>query len=159
MRSQAASSGTVLFLGGSAGVLAVSLAGPLGWDAAGRLFAAATPLWYGLFLSLAALGAWRLWFSDHGRTHWRPSRSGQRFQSLVLYTRKNCPLCDHAEELLEQYSAYLPAISEVDVDEDPQLIEQFDIWVPVIAVDGKVRFKGRIDEILLRRLIEGTPPQ
>jgi glutaredoxin len=158
MRRPMASSGTALFLGGSAGILAVSLAGPLGWDAAGRLFATATPLWYGLFLSFAAMGAWRLWFADHGNTHWRPSQRGQRFQTAVLYTRKDCPLCDDAKAMLERYSPYLPATSEVDVDQDPELLEQFDLWVPVVALDGKVRFKGRIDELLLRRLIEGTPP-
>ena len=28
---------------------------------------------------------------------------------------------------------------------------------PVVELDGKIRFRGRVNEILLRRLIEGAP--
>ena len=40
----------------------------------------------------------------------------------------------------------------------PHLVDRFGKCVPVVELDGKVRFKGRINEILLRRLIEGSPP-
>jgi len=47
---------------------------------------------------------------------------------------------------------------QVDIDADPELRSQFDTCVPVISTDGRIRFRGRVNEVLLRRLIEGTPP-
>ena len=46
----------------------------------------------------------------------------------------------------------------IDIDDDPELRARFDLLVPVVECDGEIRFKGRIDETLLRRLIEGTSP-
>ena len=90
---------------------------------------------------------------------WRPTRSGRRFRSLVVYSRDGCHLCDEVVELLHSYSAYLPVVQEIDIDADPALRSRFDIEVPVVEFDGKVRFKGRVSEVLLRRLIEGTQPE
>lgn len=89
---------------------------------------------------------------------WRPTRPGRRFHSLVVYSRDGCHLCDETIELLQCYSACLPPIQEVDIDADPELRKRFDIEVPVVECDGKIRFKGSVSELLLRRLIEGTPP-
>ncbi len=96
----------------------------------------------------------------HPRLHgWRPTQSGRRFHSLILYTREGCHLCDEAKEILEAYARYLPPISEVDIDKDAILIAKFTTCVPVVEFDGKIRFKRRIDEMLLRRLIEGSQPK
>ena len=89
---------------------------------------------------------------------WEPSRSGTRFRSVTLYSRAGCHLCDEAQALLSQYQYLLAPIREVDIDDDPALRERFSTSVPVVECDGKIRFRGRINEILLRRLIEGTPP-
>jgi predicted thioredoxin/glutaredoxin len=43
----------------------------------------------------------------------------------------------------------------VDIDADPELRLQFDHCVPVVAIDGKVRFRGRVNPTLLRRLLDG----
>ena len=61
--------------------------------------------------------------------------------------------------MLERYSVYLPQIVTVDVDSDPELVARFSTCVPVVEFDGKVRFRGRINEFLLRRLIAATPPR
>ncbi len=89
---------------------------------------------------------------------WQPTKPGRRFHSVVLYTRTGCHLCDEVLELLRRYAQFLPPILESNIDADPQLRERFDNWVPVVEIDGRIRFKGRMSEILLRRLIEGTPP-
>lgn len=89
---------------------------------------------------------------------WRPTAPGQRFRSVVLYTREGCHLCDDVKDLLRAFSRWLPAPVEVDIDTDPELQERFATCVPVVEFDGKVRFRGRVDEMLLRRLIEGQPP-
>lgn len=93
-----------------------------------------------------------------GTETWEPSRGGTRFSRLVIYSREECHLCDDAKEVLARYSDLLPEIEEVDIDDDPQLKELYGTSVPVVEIDGQVRFRGRVDETLLRRLIEGTPP-
>jgi hypothetical protein len=84
---------------------------------------------------------------------------GRRFTRLVLYTRTGCHLCDEARATLNKYAVYLPPIVEVDIDDNPALVAQFSTCVPVVEFDGKVRFRGRVSELLLRRLIAATPPR
>ena len=70
--------------------------------------------------------------------------------NVVLYTRAGCHLCDDAEHLLHQHG--LQPVS-VDVDADPALREKFNTCVPVVEIDGKIRFRGRVNEVLLKRLL------
>lgn len=89
---------------------------------------------------------------------WSPRKSGQRFHSLRLYTRQNCHLCDETKMLLMAYISFLPPIDEIDIDQNPEYLKQFTTCVPVVEIDGKVRFRGQVNEALLRRLIEGESP-
>jgi len=72
---------------------------------------------------------------------------------VVLYTRTGCHLCEEAEALLVRWGLHP---QRVDIDQDPDLQTRYDQCVPVVSIDGKVRFRGRINEVLLRRLIGGT---
>jgi glutaredoxin len=72
--------------------------------------------------------------------------------SVILYTREGCHLCDDAKALL---CAHGLKVEEVDIDADEQLKRQFDTCVPVVEIDGKIRFRGRVNEVLLRRLLAG----
>ena len=38
-------------------------------------------------------------------------------------------------------------------DDDPELVERFNTCVPVVEIDGVVRFRGRVDGRLLRRFL------
>jgi glutaredoxin len=69
---------------------------------------------------------------------------------VVLYTRNGCCLCDDALDLLRAHGLN-PQL--VDIDADPELQSQFDHCVPVVAIDGKVRFRGRVNPTLLKRLL------
>lgn len=73
---------------------------------------------------------------------------------VILYTRAGCHLCDDAHRLLVRYGL---APELVDIDTQPQLRERFTDCVPVVVIDGKERFRGRINEVLLRRLLRGRP--
>jgi hypothetical protein len=46
------------------------------------------------------------------------------------------------------------ALIKVDIDSDPELKARFDVCVPVVEIDHKVRFRGRINEVLLQRLLD-----
>lgn len=88
-------------------------------------------------------------------------RIGQRFTRresrsvpVLLYTRSDCCLCEEAKKLLEKYRGpFGLEIREVDIDSDPQLKEKYDHCVPVVEIDGVERFRGKISEVLLRRLL------
>ncbi len=84
----------------------------------------------------------------------------KRLDSLVVtvYSREGCTCCDKAMAILEDYQArHHFQINIVDIDTDPALVDLYGLEVPVIAVDGKVRFKGKIKTVLLDRLIEAAP--
>ena len=68
----------------------------------------------------------------------------------ILYTRNSCQLCEEAKETLENYGF---SIEEVDIDQQPELFKKYDTCVPVVEIDGKIRFRGNVNEILLVRLI------
>jgi glutaredoxin len=76
--------------------------------------------------------------------------SDQSEQSLqvVLYTREGCHLCDDALRVLERHGVR-PKI--VDIDSDPRLRTRFDTCVPVVEIDGRIRFRGTVSPVLLRR--------
>jgi hypothetical protein len=56
------------------------------------------------------------------------------------------------EKQQERYGFHLEA---VDVDSDSELAARYGDTVPVVTVDGKERFRGRVNEVLLRRLLRG----
>ncbi len=69
---------------------------------------------------------------------------------IIVYTRVGCHLCEEAKATLESYAL---AVQTVDIDQDPQLRERYNECVPVVFMDGRERFRGRIDPVLLRRLL------
>jgi glutaredoxin len=73
---------------------------------------------------------------------------------VVIYTRRGCHLCQDAEELLRsQQNRFDFHLAMVDVDSDPDLAARYGLEVPVITVAGKVRFRGRVNPVLLERLL------
>lgn len=81
------------------------------------------------------------------------------FRSVRLLTRSECHLCDQAMEVLQGFKSWLPHIEVVDVDTDASLKRQFGESVPVVEFDGKIRFRGAVDPVLLRRLLLATRTQ
>ena len=75
---------------------------------------------------------------------------------VVLYTRNGCHLCDDAHQTLVNHGL---APKLVNVDDDSALVAQFNECVPVVEIDGKIRFRGRVDPILLRRLLSSNTQQ
>jgi glutaredoxin len=74
---------------------------------------------------------------------------------FTIYTRRGCHLCDVAWERLErERGRYGFDLEAVDVDSDPDLVNRYGDSVPVVTVNGKVRFRGGVNEVLLRRLLD-----
>ncbi len=78
------------------------------------------------------------------------------FQSCRLLTRSNCGLCDEAYTTLMGFQEYLPTIQLVDIEKDPVLVRQFGESIPVVEFDGRVRFRGGVSAMLLKRMIDAA---
>jgi glutaredoxin len=91
----------------------------------------------------------RLWWpgtGDRSLNHW----------CVVLYTRQGCHLCDTAWELLKDtQQRHHFSLEKADIDGDPALVAEHGLHVPVVSVNGKVRFRGVVNAVLLRRLFDG----
>jgi hypothetical protein len=71
-----------------------------------------------------------------------------------MYHREGCHLCEGAWELLRRAQArHRFTLTAVDVDRDPDLAARYGQDVPVVTVDGKVRFRGVVNPVLLRRAL------
>lgn len=152
--------GTVLLFGGLFLLLLCGIESADGLRGMPRFWYTNRIMWWGLALGSVAGGVWCLSPRDiQSRVDWSPTRPGIRFQHLVVYTRPGCHLCDDAMALLQLYRRWLPQPVEVSIDGDPRLVESYGTCVPVITLDGRVRFRGKVSAQLLQRLIEGTPPR
>jgi glutaredoxin len=77
---------------------------------------------------------------------------------FLLYTRVACPLCDKASGILTRYQQrYGFSLESKNVDEAEDLVRQHGNCVPVVVVNGKVRFRGHVNEVLLQRILDGEP--
>ncbi len=81
----------------------------------------------------------------------RPTRS--QLEVTVL-TRAQCCCCHKALDLLQGFQrTHGFTLNTRDIDADPALQARFDTEVPVVLVDGKVRFKGVVNPVLFERLL------
>ncbi|PAU83652.1 thioredoxin family protein [Halorubrum salipaludis] len=72
---------------------------------------------------------------------------------VTVYTREDCSLCEVARETIESTAADLDVaidLDMVDVDEDPELAEEYGERVPYVLIDGHPAFKYEVDERDLR---------
>ena len=67
-------------------------------------------------------------------------------KEVLLYTKTNCPLCDDAKVLLEVVlQDYNVEIREKDIYEDDDLLERYQLMIPVVEIDGEEIDYGQID--------------
>jgi glutaredoxin len=77
---------------------------------------------------------------------------------LVLYTRADCPLCHEMQAVIERVAREMPlALELVDVDGDPALTAAYGDQVPVLLVNGRQAFAGRVDPPALRARLAREP--
>lgn len=74
---------------------------------------------------------------------------------LTVYTREHCGCCHKAVDLLRAFQRRHGFVIEiVDIDDDPALVEQHGRSVPVVAINGKIRFRGVVNPAFLERLLK-----
>jgi glutaredoxin len=78
-------------------------------------------------------------------------QKGKRIQ-VVLYTRRECCLCEGIKQLLHKVSGDYPLdLAEVDIDLCPDLQAQWSHEIPVLFIEGRKAFKYRTTEPELRK--------
>lgn len=74
---------------------------------------------------------------------------------VTVYSRTGCTCCDKAMlELRKAGRRFKLNIQVVDIDTDEALVAEYGLQIPIIAIDGKVRFKGQVNPVLLERLLK-----
>ena len=88
-------------------------------------------------------------------------RSGHRQRPdlrVQLYTRQGCHLCETAWTILDEArQRHGFVLDTVDIDTSAELVARYGTCVPVVTVNGKVRFRGTVNRVLLQRLLDATP--
>jgi glutaredoxin len=73
---------------------------------------------------------------------------------VVLYTRKECHLCEIVKTSLVRLAGRVPFhLREIDIDTDPELVRQFNDEVPVVFLHGRRAFQHRLNEEEFLRLL------
>ena len=78
--------------------------------------------------------------------------------TLVLYTRKDCCLCEEMKEVVRRVAENFPlTLRELDVDSAAELQEQYGNEVPVLLVNGRKAFKYKVTAKELKSRLRKEP--
>ena len=80
-------------------------------------------------------------------------------RDVTIYSRPGCTLCEEAKmeiaPLLKEFGARL---TEINIDEDPELRVRYDYDVPVIFLGARKAAKHRVDLAQFRRQLQDASP-
>jgi glutaredoxin len=77
-------------------------------------------------------------------------------QTVTLLSRPGCHLCAVARADLDRITGELGvALTETDVDTDPELRAEYGDRIPVILINGVEHGYGQVEEPRLRRALAG----
>jgi hypothetical protein len=74
---------------------------------------------------------------------------------LVIYTRRDCSLCERMEAGARRVAGAQARIVMIDIDDDPALVSRYGADIPVLCMDGEVVCKHFLDSGRLRDAIDG----
>ena len=74
---------------------------------------------------------------------------------IVVYSKVGCSLCVEAVDEVERVRKEIPFdLNEVDVEDDPALLEKYGHLIPVVELDGRVIFEYFVDAVQLRTYLK-----
>ena len=72
----------------------------------------------------------------------------------VVYSKSDCPLCDKAKDALRLLAeSYSLTIEVIDITTDPDLYRRYHESIPVVVVDDRMQWVGKIDIDALRQYL------
>ncbi|MEQ6377770.1 glutaredoxin family protein [Bacillaceae bacterium S4-13-56] len=74
---------------------------------------------------------------------------------VVVYTRSVCPLCEIVKDYLEILKLEVPSLEwkEVDIYQDDELLEEYQIRIPVVVYQKQVLAEGNVEYDFLKKKI------
>lgn len=80
---------------------------------------------------------------------------------LVIYSRPGCHLCDVMKDQLRDASKKVQfELQQINIDQDESLLKLYGESIPVLTINGKLAFKGRmkLEEFYSKfhRILEGS---
>jgi glutaredoxin len=83
-----------------------------------------------------------------------------RLQTIVIYTKPNCSLCDEALEEIDAVRQLIPfRLEQVEILDDLSLYEKYKHAIPVLCLNGREIFRYRvIRKELMEKLQQCDPP-
>ncbi|PEX84089.1 glutaredoxin family protein [Bacillus cereus] len=76
---------------------------------------------------------------------------------VVLYTKKDCGLCEKAKQVLKEVQCeYSFQIKEIDIYEDNDLLEKYHLMIPVVEIGGKQVEYGNIHKGVIINYIKNS---
>jgi glutaredoxin len=76
---------------------------------------------------------------------------GLKVEDVWLFTKKNCGLCDEVRELLSLFDV---SIKELDIEEDPLLLEKYMLEIPVVKIGEEEMDYRTIDYFELEKRLQ-----
>ena len=75
---------------------------------------------------------------------------------LTLFTKENCGLCEKAKDAIRLVqSEYEIEVNEIDIYSDDALLEEYQLMIPVIQMNGETVAYGKIHKIDILNAING----
>ena len=79
---------------------------------------------------------------------------------LTIYSKPGCHLCDEMKAVIHRVIAGRSnrarvVLDDVDISDDPELLELYGIEIPVLLIDGLKVAKYRVSEEQLTRMLLG----
>lgn len=72
--------------------------------------------------------------------------------NVIMYTKTGCPLCEKAKQILvELQDEYAFHLQEVDIYQDDDLLEKYQLMIPVVVIDGEEVAFGQIQKVEIRK--------
>jgi glutaredoxin len=73
---------------------------------------------------------------------------------VKILSKQDCHLCDEAKETIERVTKRLPIeVEMIDIEKDPELLNQYRYDIPVIFLNDRKIFKHRVDEDKLKKIL------
>lgn len=73
-------------------------------------------------------------------------------KTITFYSKENCSLCDKGLAIITELKEEIDFdYHVVDIYKDDQLLEKFQIMIPVVEIDNKVVSYGILDKDSIRK--------
>ena len=74
---------------------------------------------------------------------------------LTIYSKPDCHLCHEMKDVVQRVLCGRPDIplEEIDISNDPALLDRYGLEIPVLMIDGKKVAKYRVTDAELTRML------